>query len=511
MHNGATRFVRVCVGTVAATSLALIALLVVARIAVRFTRWRAGTPGRRKVAFFHPYCNAGGGGERVLWCAIRALQNMDATADVFVYTGDAATGEAILAKAESRFGFAVPRSVTFVFLKHRWAVEAVTYPRLTMLGQSLGSLLLGAEALARLAPDAYFDTMGYAFTMPIFRFIGAARVGCYTHYPTISTNMIERVEARREDYNNVGAISRSPLLSLLKVHVYYRPFAWAYGIAGRCADVVAVNSTWTQGHIAHMWGPRCGKTGPTVIFPPCAVEHFVRDRPIAGRPAMAWRGSAEAAAAVPARRHLIVSVAQFRPEKCHALQIRAFARLLREAAAGSPSAAGSDGGVANAALVLIGSCRTELSFGDVARLDALRALAAELGVVERVHFEVNVSFDRLCATCARSTIGLHSMRDEHFGISVVELMAAGTVTIAHDSAGPKLDIVTPFEGGDTGFLESTEEGFAGAMAKAFAMSSAERLVMQERARRSVRARFSEAIFDDAIRVFLNDLLSSAST
>ena len=26
------------------------------------------------VGFFHPYCNAGGGGERVLWCAIRALQ-----------------------------------------------------------------------------------------------------------------------------------------------------------------------------------------------------------------------------------------------------------------------------------------------------------------------------------------------------------------------------------------------------------------------------------------------------
>lgn len=27
------------------------------------------------VGFFHPYCNAGGGGERVLWCAIRALLN----------------------------------------------------------------------------------------------------------------------------------------------------------------------------------------------------------------------------------------------------------------------------------------------------------------------------------------------------------------------------------------------------------------------------------------------------
>ena len=27
------------------------------------------------IGFFHPYCNAGGGGERVLWTAIRALQN----------------------------------------------------------------------------------------------------------------------------------------------------------------------------------------------------------------------------------------------------------------------------------------------------------------------------------------------------------------------------------------------------------------------------------------------------
>ena len=26
------------------------------------------------IGFFHPYCNAGGGGERVLWCAIKAIQ-----------------------------------------------------------------------------------------------------------------------------------------------------------------------------------------------------------------------------------------------------------------------------------------------------------------------------------------------------------------------------------------------------------------------------------------------------
>jgi len=33
------------------------------------------------------------------------------------------------------------------------------------------------------------------------------------------------------------------------------------------------------------------------------------------------------------------------------------------------------------------------------------------------------------------------MKDEHFGISVVEMMAAGLITIAHNSAGPKMDII----------------------------------------------------------------------
>lgn len=40
------------------------------------------------VGFFHPFCNAGGGGERVLWAAIRATQNRWPNAKCVVYTGD---------------------------------------------------------------------------------------------------------------------------------------------------------------------------------------------------------------------------------------------------------------------------------------------------------------------------------------------------------------------------------------------------------------------------------------
>lgn len=41
------------------------------------------------MGFFHPYCNAGGGGERVLWTAIAALQREEKDVICAVYTGDA--------------------------------------------------------------------------------------------------------------------------------------------------------------------------------------------------------------------------------------------------------------------------------------------------------------------------------------------------------------------------------------------------------------------------------------
>ena len=40
------------------------------------------------IGFFHPFCNAGGGGERVLWAAIKATQLRYPNAICVVYTGD---------------------------------------------------------------------------------------------------------------------------------------------------------------------------------------------------------------------------------------------------------------------------------------------------------------------------------------------------------------------------------------------------------------------------------------
>ena len=73
------------------------------------------------VGFFHPYCNAGGGGERVLWCAVRAVQTRYPAVKILVYTGDTdAAPDMIIGKARDRFNMQIPNTnLEFVYLHKR--------------------------------------------------------------------------------------------------------------------------------------------------------------------------------------------------------------------------------------------------------------------------------------------------------------------------------------------------------------------------------------------------------
>lgn len=180
-----------------------------------------------QVGIFHPYCNAGGGGERVLWCAIRSLQQKYGNKiHIKVYTGDVnVNAEKILQNAKNVFNISVDENnIDFVFLNKRNWVEAEKYPHFTLLGQSLGSMVLGMEALLKYQPDIYLDTMGYAFTYPLFRYLADSKVGSYTHYPIVSTDMLKRVKNRVFAHNNQSYVTKNPFLTWLKL-TYYRLFA----------------------------------------------------------------------------------------------------------------------------------------------------------------------------------------------------------------------------------------------------------------------------------------------
>ncbi|KAM7380008.1 hypothetical protein PAMP_003337 [Pampus punctatissimus] len=458
---------------------------------------RRAQDGGPAVAFFHPYSNAGGGGERVLWCCLRALMRRYPDVSFVVYTGDqGVTGEQILEGARRRFNITLPRPITFIFLHHCTLVEATSYPHFTLLGQSAGSMFLGWEALTAFVPDLYVDSMGYAFTLPIFRYLGGCKVASYVHYPTVSTDMLSVVRERNPSFNNADFISKNPVLSAVKV-VYYCCFALLYGLAGSCSDVIMVNSTWTLGHILALWR---SPSRTSIVYPPCDVRAFL-DVPLDDEDEdemeEGWEqlGSEEEAGG-DRKCHTIVSVGQFRPEKDHCLQIRAFRKLLDRKGEGPR-------GRESLRLVLIGGCRNQ---EDEERVLMLRGLCQELAVDDRVTFKLNVPFEELKRELVDATIGLHTMWNEHFGIGVVECMAAGTIVLAHKSGGPKLDIVVPYEGGQTGFLADSEDSYAAAMETILTLSPVDRLEIRRNARRSVE-RFSDQEFEACFLAAVESVMS----
>jgi len=411
-----------------------------------------------------------------------------------VYSGDVdATKEEIIAKVKSRFDIELsPTSLHFVFLDSRHLVEDSAWPRFTLLGQSLGSISLAWEAMTKLVPDLFIDTMGYAFTFHVAVWWGGVPVGAYVHYPTISTDMLKRVKSRKQWHTNDDIITRSSLLSRGKL-IYYRLFMYLYAYSLRQASFLMVNSSWTKNHVDSILqhsdplvevlfcftpfvllrvlnlfrfhgSPRSAR----IVYPPCDTREMAKF-PLEGR------------------ERVILSVAQFRPEKDHAAQIRAFHELLKAhpeyAKAESPE---------HVRLVLIGGSRNE---GDAARVESLRKLAKALEVEDHVQFVVNAPYPEVLRWLSVSSIGLSTMIDEHFGINVVEYMAAGVIPVTHASGGPLQDIVVPVNNEPTGFHATTPQTFADAFDKVLSLWTEEDLALRARARSWAVQQFSEEEFE----------------
>ena len=411
----------------------------------------------------------------MLWAAIKATQDRYPNATCAVYTGDHDAAKAqILERVGDRFNIELDATrVFFLYLSQRRWVLASTWPHVTLLGQSLGSLILAVDAFSLLVPDIFVDTMGYAFTFALAKWLFPdIPTGAYIHYPTISTDMLGSLDADENQGLNAGT-GKGAKGAVKKA--YWRLFASLYGWVGGYADVIVTNSSWTREHIQAIWGPaRKGKdkqTEVSVLFPPVAVEDLVK--------AISVDTESE-----EQRENILVYIAQFRPEKNHTMLLQAFAELINGVSSDDPVAK-------SAKLVLIGSVRDD---DDAKRVYELRLLAHELNIKEVVEFVCDASWPDILHWLGKSSIGINGMWNEHFGIGVVEYQAAGLISVVNDSGGPKRDIVIEYDGGPTGFHASTAKEYSQAFLKALKLSSEEKTAMRIRARSSAK-RFSQAQFD----------------
>lgn len=354
--------------------------------------------------FFHPFANAGGGGERVLWAAVRQTlaSSPDNVAAVYVGVQDGVTPRMILDNVRTRFGFEVePSRIVFILLTQHRLCTPEAWPRFTLLGQAIGSAACAYEAMHQLVPDVWVDTAGYPFVYPLVRWVLGIPVCAYVHYPYVSADMLKKVTFLSPKW------------------VYWRLLMLMYAWAGSHVTVAATNSSWTDAHMHALWwwpGPKASNM--RVLYPPVAVQDFSEPDPSA------------------TRKPLIVYVAQFRAEKRHELVIRAFAQFHKNYKPAS--------GEQRPQLVLVGSVRGD---DDRKRIYGLRVLAKELQLSDRaVRFVLDAPWPEVRSTLTSALVGVNAMWNEHFGMGVVEYMAAGLIPVVHSSAGPKLDIVKDDEG-----------------------------------------------------------------
>ncbi|CCJ30749.1 unnamed protein product [Pneumocystis jirovecii] len=404
------------------------------------------------IGFFHPYCNGGGGGERVLWTAIKAIQSKYAHVICVIYTGDINSGKNdILIKTKTIFGIELDeKRIHFIYLHKRYYVSSKQWPHFTLLGQSLGSLILAYEAINQCVPNIFIDTMGYAFTYPLVSSCLDIPIVAYVHYPTISTDMLSKVLYKK----------------FLK-YIYWRLFAIAYSFCGRYADLIITNSTWTQTHIESLWK----KKEIITIYPPCNTKDLYD-------PYIDEKSKHE---------KLIVYLAQFRKEKNHKLLLKSFKTMLDT----YPETKNS-----GIKLVLIGSTRKN----DELYINDLKNITKHLNIDNYVSFIHNLPWKEVVIWTQKN----------HGIVSIVEYMAAALIPVVHDSGGPKLDIVIDYDGKPTGYHATTPLSFAKAFKDIFSMSQEDRDSMRKRARAS-SVRFSEETFSEQWLNVMNILLKHEQT
>ena len=395
------------------------------------------------VGFIHPYPGAMGGGELVLWTWI---SNLDC--NVIVYCTE--KQKSILKDAQQRFNVEIKKDIKFVVIK-RDLFASNNYTFLTLLGQALGSIVFVSDCCNQTyLPRKFIDTTGLAFGYKIAKLYGV-EVIAYVHYPIISLDMISAVKSNKAAFNNSKWIANVPFIGFIKV-LYYKWYANWYSQVGKIPSTVYVNSTWTKNHIDMLW-----LINSRIVYPPCQSAELLK-------------------IPLPRSGYDIVSVAQFRPEKNHELQIRAFQQVIQKAKRNHL--------IYFPHLTLIGGVRDNR---DAARVDALKALVLELQIDKYVTFLVDAPYSVLVHLLSKSDIGIHTMLNEHFGIGIVEYMFSGCIVVAHNSGGPRLDIVKP----DIGYLAATEAEYASTIYSIlFEVSTNDKLKMRKLARKSVTDRFS---------------------
>ena len=114
-------------------------------------------------------------------------------------------------------------------------------------------------------------------------------------------------------------------------------------------------------------------------------------------------------------------------------------------------------GLQDLELHIIGGVRNS---EDQKYMDDLIEYSNYLRVQDYIKFLPNRTIEEILEEFSKAKIGIHTMISEHFGITLIEMMAAGLIVVTHNSAGTKdYILVKDIEGNMPDFLADTENDY----------------------------------------------------
>jgi phosphatidylinositol alpha-1,6-mannosyltransferase len=196
-----------------------------------------------------------------------------------------------------------------------------------------------------------------------------------------------------------------------------RPGFWAYKAMDRwmvqAAEALLTNSPYAAGLVCQAYGREAQ-----------VITHGVDLVPAAGQAIESLRVKLGLQG-----RRVLLTVNYLHPRKRIDLLIRAMPYILQE--------------VPQAVAVVVGSGP---------ELDRLIKLRDEMNLRDKVVFAGFVNEEMLPAYYALSDVYVHTAKQESFGLSIIEAMAAGKPVVAVNEGGPRETVVD----GETGFLIPAE-------------------------------------------------------
>ena len=405
----------------------------------------------KTISFIHPFCSDCGGGEKVLWRMITSLisyydtqknreQNLPKL-KINIISGRKDDKQILFNKLKTRFGIDLTTQnqnhinnnklvleIELISMESGYMLRPKNF--LTMLLQILAQIYFAIEIITKVYSDVYCDTTGLPFTYFILKFLGHAKVTAYTHYPLISRDMMYQVQMNKPGVHSRGNLNKNKYVKKMKL-LYYNLILKIYKIMGnKCLSFAYVNSTWTYNHMKEIWDQLYKSQKLFILYPPCSISLY------------------KEAAKNEDRQNIIVSFAQFRPEKNQHLQIKILSQLKKKLSI-YPE-------LEDLELHLIGGVRNA---EDQKIFDDLNIYARQLGVENYVKFLKNGTIEQITEEFSKAKIGIHTMIDEHFGITLIEMMAAGLIVVTHNSAGAKNDILINEGESKPGFLVNNENEY----------------------------------------------------